>query len=286
MKIGVSSYSFQALLKRGMTYFEACQRARDMGYDGIEFIDLDLAFAPGEDNVESLAKHLRAHCEALGLDIPAYTVAADFLNGRGGAPEDEPARVCRCADIAALLGAKVLRHDAFWKLGELRDWREGVARVVPGIRQVADYAQSLGIRTCTENHGRIMQDSDRVEYLMRAVDHPNYGWLVDMGNFLCADDQPVHAVPIAAPYAFHVHVKDFLYKPADAENPGQGWFPSRNGSYLRGTVAGHGVVPIRRCLETLKKAGYDGVVSYEFEGMEENLPALEAALSFLRGLKL
>ena len=286
MKIGVSSYSFQTLLKRGMTYFEACQHARDMGYDGIEFIDLDLAFAPGEDNVESLAKHLRAHCEALDLDIPAYTVAADFLNGRGGAPEDEPARVCRCADIAALLGAKVLRHDAFWRLGELRDWREGIARVVPGIRQVADYAQSLGIRTCTENHGRIMQDSDRVEYLMRAVDHPNYGWLVDMGNFLCADDLPVHAVPIAAPYAFHVHVKDFLYKPADAENPGQGWFPSRNGSYLRGTVAGHGVVPIRRCLETLKKAGYDGVVSYEFEGMEENLPALEAALAFLRGLDL
>ena len=194
MKIGVSSYSFQTLLKRGMTYFEACQHARDMGYDGIEFIDLDLAFAPGEDNVESLAKHLRAHCEALDLDIPAYTVAADFLNGRGGAPEDEPARVCRCADIAAMLGAKVLRHDAFWRLGELRDWREGVARVVPGIRQVADYAQSLGIRTCTENHGRIMQDSDRVEYLMRVVDHPNYGWLVDMGNFLCADEEPRHAV--------------------------------------------------------------------------------------------
>ena len=83
-----------------------------------------------------------------------------------------------------------------------------------------------------------------------------------------------------------MHVKDFLYKPADAENPGQGWFPSRNGSYLRGTVAGHGVVPIRRCLETLKKAGYDGVVSYEIEGMEENLPALEAALAFLRGLDL
>ena len=118
------------------------------------------------------------------------------------------------------------------------------------------------------------------------MNHPNYGWLVDMGNFLCADDLPVHAVPIAAPYAFHVHVKDFLYKPADAENPGQGWFPSRNGSYLRGTVAGHGVVPIRRCLETLKKAGYDGVVSYEFEGMEENLSALEAALAFLRGLDL
>ena len=281
MKIGVSSYSFQTLLKRGMTYFEACQHARDMGYDGIEFIDLDLAFAPGEDNVESLAKHLRAHCEALDLDIPAYTVAADFLNGRGGAPEDEPARVCRCADIAALLGAKVLRHDAFWRLGELRDWREGIARVVPGIRQVADYAQSLGIRTCTENHGRIMQDSDRVEYLIRAVDHPNYGWLVDMGNFLCADEPSMHALPIAAKYAFHAHAKDFLLK---SEKPSDEWFPTRNGNFLRGTVVGHGVVPVRECVKTLREAGYDGWLSLEFEGMEDNLPALRAGLSYLRAV--
>lgn len=281
MKIGVSSYSFQTLLKRGMTYFEACQHARDMGYDGIEFIDLDLAFASGEDNVESLAKHLRAHCEALDLDIPAYTVAADFLNGRGGAPEDEPARVCRCADIAALLGAKVLRHDAFWRLGELRDWREGVARVVPGIRQVADYAQSLGIRTCTENHGRIMQDSDRVEYLICAVDHPNYGWLVDMGNFLCADEPSMHALPIAAKYAFHAHAKDFLLK---SEKPSDEWFPTRNGNFLRGTVVGHGVVPVRECVKTLRGAGYDGWLSLEFEGMEDNLPALRAGLSYLRSV--
>ena len=281
MKISVSSYSFQTLLKRGMTYFEACQHARDMGYDGIEFIDLDLAFAPGEDNVESLVKHLRAHCEALDLDIPAYTVAADFLNGRGGAPEDEPARVCRCADIAALLGAKVLRHDAFWRLGELRDWRDGIARVVPGIRQVADYAQSLGIRTCTENHGRIMQDSDRVEYLMRAVDHPNYGWLVDMGNFLCADEPSMHALPIAAKYAFHAHAKDFLLK---SEKPSDEWFPTRNGNFLRGTVVGHGVVPVRECVKTLRGAGYDGWLSLEFEGMEDNLPALRAGLSYLRSV--
>ena len=189
-------------------------------------------------------------------------------------------------DIAEALGAKVLRHDASWSLPEDMDWRQLIDQIAPDIRRVTEYAAEKGIRTCTENHGYVLQDAERVETLIRTVNHPNYGWLVDMGNFLCADDLPVHAVPIAAPYAFHVHVKDFLYKPADAENPGQGWFPSRNGSYLRGTVAGHGVVPIRRCLETLKKAGYDGVVSYEFEGMEENLPALEAALAFLRGLDL
>ena len=68
------------------------------------------------------------------------------------------------------------------------------------------------------------------------------------------------------------------------DNPGQGWFKSRNGSYLRGTIAGHGDVPIAWCVDLLKKNGYQGWVSYEFEGMEECLPAIEAAYSFLRPL--
>ena len=280
MKIGVSSYSFSKYMQQtGADYFAVCDLAKKMGYDAIEFIDLSLEVQPA-DSLAELAKDIRRHCEEIDLPIAAYTVGADFLR------PDEARAVMEKVDIADALGAKVLRHDAAWSLPEGMDWRELIEKIAPDIRRVTEYAAQKGIRTCTENHGYILQDAERVETLIRTVNQPNYGWLVDMGNFLCADDQPVHAVPIAAPYAFHVHVKDFLYKPADAENPGQGWFPSRNGSYLRGTVAGHGVVPIRRCLQTLKSAGYDGVVSYEFEGMEENLPALEAALAFLRGLEL
>lgn len=280
MKIGVSSYSFSKYMNQtGADYFAVCDLAKKMGYDAIEFIDLSLDVQPAASLTE-LAQAIRRHCEEINLPIAAYTVGADFLR------PNEVQAVMEKVDIAQALGAKVLRHDAAWSLPEGMDWRQLVEKIAPDVRKVTEYAAQKGIRTCTENHGYILQDAERVETLIRTVNHPNYGWLVDMGNFLCADDQPVHAVPIAAPYAFHVHVKDFLYKPADAENPGQGWFSSRNGSYLRGTVAGHGVVPIRRCLETLKKAGYDGVVSYEFEGMEENLPALEAALSFLRGLNL
>lgn len=280
MKIGVSSYSFSKYMNQTKAdYFTICDLAKKMGYDVIEFIDLSLEVQPAESLTE-LAKAIHRHCEEIDLPIAAYTVNADFLR------PNEVQTVMEKVDIAETLGAKVLRHDASWSLPEGMDWRQLIDQIAPDIRRVTEYAAEKGIRTCTENHGYVLQDAERVETLIRTVNHPNYGWLVDMGNFLCADDLPVHAVPIAAPYAFHVHVKDFLYKPADAENPGQGWFPSRNGSYLRGTVAGHGVVPIRRCLETLKKAGYDGVVSYEFEGMEENLPALEAALAFLRGLDL
>ncbi len=278
MKLGVSSYSFSKYMETtGADYLQVCDHAKRIGFEGIEFIDLSLKVQPAE-SLAALAGIIRAHCEKIGLQVAAYTVGADFLN-RG--PE-EVNRVKSQVDIAALLGAPVMRHDAAWSLPEGMTWREAIERMKEPIREVAAYAQSKGVRTCTENHGYILQDSARVEDLIRAVNHPNYGWLIDLGNFLCVDEPALHALPLALPYVVHVHAKDFLYRPAWENSPGQGWFDTRNGSHLRGTVAGHGVVPIAWCLETVKKSGYQGWVSYEFEGMEDCLPAIEAAYAYLR----
>ena len=280
MKLGVSSYSFSKYIAQtGASYLDICNEAKRIGYDGIEFIDLSLDIQPAA-SLQELARTIRSHCESIGLEIAAYTVGADFLN-RGPGEID---RVKSQADIAALLGTKVMRHDAAWSLPEGMNWREAIDLIKEPIREVASYAQKKGIKTCTENHGYVLQDSHRVEDLILAVNHSNYGWLIDMGNFLCADEPALHALPIAAPYAAHVHAKDFLYRPVWMGNPGQGWFKSRNGSYLRGTIAGHGDVPIAWCVDLLKKNGYQGWVSYEFEGMEECLPAIEAAYHFLRPL--
>ena len=277
MKIGVSSYSFaQYMGETKANYFQIIDLAKEIGFDAIEFIDLKLDVQPAE-SLPALAKDIRSYCENKGLPIAAYTVGADFLNR-----ENETEHIKGQADIAEILGAPVMRHDAFWRLPEGMTWRQAVNLIAPRIREVTEYAAKKGIRTCTENHGLILQDAERVEDLIRTVNHPNYGWLVDMGNFLCADDNPLRAVPIAAPYAFHAHVKDFIFKSFRDDDPGEGWIHTRNGNYIRGTVAGHGVVPIRKCLSILRQAGYQGVVSYEFEGHEQNLPALKNALKFIR----
>ncbi len=280
MKLGVSSYSFaKHMAATGATYIDICNEAKRIGYDGIEFIDLDLKVQPA-DSLKALATDIKAHCQQIGLSIIAYTVGADFLNHG----PDEVERIKGQADIAEVLGAKVLRHDAVWKLPEGVTWREAIERIKEPIRAVAQYASERGIRTCTENHGYILQDSARVETLILAVNHPNYGWLIDMGNFLCADEPAVHALPIAAPYAFHAHAKDFLYKPSWEPNPGEGWFASRGGGHLRGTIVGHGVVPLAYCIDVLRNSGYEGWLSYEFEGMEENIPAIKAGYQVLRTL--
>lgn len=280
MKIGVSSYSFHQAVSAGrMSTYDIVDAAAKMGFEEIDF-----AVLLGDDPLKEMCKKLGKQAKDAGIGVSNYAVAADFLNKN---LDEEVERVKGELRNAVLLGARTLRHDAAWKLpedGSIRTFRQALPRIAEGCRRVTEYAETLGIRTMTENHGTFVQESARVEALIEAVDHPNFGALVDMGNFMCADEAPEKAVGVMAPLAFHVHAKDFLYKPCTVRNPGKGWFGTRGGAFLRGTVIGHGVVPVEACLRILKNAGYDGTVAIEFEGMEpceeaivlsrENLAAL------------
>lgn len=287
MKIGVSSYSYSKYMQAtGSDYFAVAELAKKQGFDGIEFLQLEKR--EQDASVIETAEALREHCRKLEIEICAYTIGADLLNGSAGrTAEQEVAHLKECVDVCCALGAKVMRHDVVWKLTpQQRSWGDAIELVAPVIREVTEYAQKKGVKTCTENHGYIFQDSSRVEALILAVAHPNFGWLVDMGNFTCADEASEYAVGIAAPYAFHVHAKDFLIKSGNAVDPGMGWFRSRGGNYLRGTVVGHGEIPVAQCVHILRNAGYDGWLSLEFEGMEDNIPAVEAGLAYLRRITM
>ena len=277
MKFSVSSYSFSQLLKSGeLTPLGCISKAAGLGFDAIEFTDL-----AGDTQEERCAgaAALREEAERLGMAICAYTVSADLYREDPAAREAEVERLCRQVDVAGLLGAPVLRHDVCWRLtgqGNGRSFDRMLPQLAESARRVAEYAASRGVRTCSENHGMLAQDSDRMERLFNAVSHENYGLLVDMGNFLCVDESPVTAVSRLAPYAIHVHAKDFL--PCT-----DGGIETRGANRIRGTVIGEGIVPVRQCLAILRKAGYDGYVTVEYEGAEPCIEGIRRGLEHLRG---
>lgn len=284
MKVSVSSYSFQRMLNNGeITQFGIIQKAKDLGFDAVEFVDIH----PHDGSTEEeYAKKLGEECKKVGLAISNYTIGADFIYGSDGNLDAEVERLKKQIDIAAILGATSVRHDATRgydsKDRTYRGFNDTLPIVAEGCRRVTEYAKTKGIKTMVENHGFFSQDSDRVEKLVNTVANENFGWLCDMGNFLCADENPVTAVGRAAPYAFYVHAKDFHVKSGMLPNPGEGFFKSRGGNYLRGAIVGHGDVPVMQCLSALKNAGYDGYVAIEFEGMEENITALKIGIANLK----
>ena len=278
MKTAVTSYSFTQYIKKGLIdQVSLISKAKQLGFDAVEFTDLT---PPDGVSETEYAKRIREECERVGIPVSNYTVGADFY-GKGGKEEAE--RIKKKIDTAVILGASGLRHDASWTTpASPYGYRYVTDMIAPAIREVSDYAAEKGIRTMVENHGYFIQDADRVEYLINAVGHPNFGWLCDMGNFLCADECPEKSCGKAAPYAFYVHAKDFIVKRGDGQDPGEGFFKSRGANYLRGTIVGHGSVPVKQCLAVLKRAGYDGYVSIEFEGMEDCETALRIGIANLK----
>lgn len=284
MKIGVSSYSFSRLVSSGaMTQIEVVSKTKEMGFEFIEFSGLA---NPEGVSKEDFAVQVREKCKEVGLEIRNFTIGANFLKGPGDAWKDEVERLRGELNIAKILGCSGMRHDATGgfpaeHVGP-RGFDDALPILIKGCRAVTEIAADLGIRTMVENHGFFCQDSERVEKLANGVAHQNFGLLVDMGNFLCADEDPAVAVGRVAPYAFHVHAKDFHVKCGSSPNPGRGWFCSRAGNYLRGTIIGHGEVPVQTCIAIMKRKGYDKGLSIEFEGMEPVIEGITIGLENLR----
>lgn len=284
MKIGVNSYSFRKLVSSGkMTELEIIPEARRIGFDVIEFSGLDV---PKGQTIQSYAQIVRDECARVGIEMGNYTIAADFLNGCGGDLDAEIERVKTHVDVAVILGAKGMRHDAskglFPESNKAAMFYNVLPRLVAGCRAVTEYAAESGIRTMTENHGFFCQDSDRVEKLFCGVDHKNFGLLVDIGNFLCVDEEPVKAVGKLIPYAFHVHGKDFHSKSGAVPFPGEGWFETRGGNYLRGAILGHGDLDVVQLIHLVKKSGYNNTISLEFEGIEDTIMAITLSYANLK----
>ena len=281
MKTSVSSYSYHKLLNKGeLNLFQVMDKTKEFGFDAIEFVEFT---APEGKTQLEFAAELRAYADKIGLGVASYTIGANFLQ------DDVAAEVQRLkgeVDIAAVLGVPVMRHDIFSRYPDsytgVKTFQAVLPIIAPAIREVSEYAASKGIITMSENHGFIMQDSDRLLQLYTAVGCTNYRYLCDIGNFICADEDSTIAVGKMKDLIAHVHVKDFFIRSGMEPAPGKGWFQTRSGNYVRGTIFGQGNIPALQCLRVIKNSGYDGYISLEFEGMEDTLMSIEIGLENMK----
>ncbi|MBP5155171.1 MAG: sugar phosphate isomerase/epimerase [Clostridia bacterium] len=274
MKSCVSTYSYHPLYKGDFTRFDAIEKTKELGCEGVELV-LDEASAPEGTSLLDYTRALAGRARELGLEVPIYTTGANFFIPE---PEREVERICRHIDIAAECGIHLLRHDVAYSYGSyegVKTYRHVIEKVAPYISQVADYGRERGVKTCSENHGRLMQDSDRMLELFGAVNNENYGFLCDIGNFGGVDEDCSVAVAKLLELIVYVHAKDVFTKSGMSYNPGRGYNVSRAGNYRRATIFGHGDVPTFQILKAIKNSGYDGFVSLEFEGMEPTLLGIE-----------
>lgn len=268
MKIGLSTYSLSyAIQANELDVLQAIEWIKENGGEHVEVVPIGFDLVENPD----LIVQIREKVAELGMDISNYAIGANFLSDNEENYKNEIERVKMHVDIANRLGSKYMRHDVGFRPAldiSISQFEQDLPELVQACQQIADYAAQFNITTNVENHGFYIQASDRVQRLVDKVNRPNFKTILDIGNFMCVDENPVISTKKNLPYTSVIHLKDFYYRSED-NNPGEGWFQTAGSNYLRGAIVGHGDVDIRSVLKTIKESGYDGYISIEFEGMEE-----------------
>ncbi|HEU5140163.1 MAG TPA: sugar phosphate isomerase/epimerase family protein [Bacillales bacterium] len=268
MKIGLSSYSLARAIQAGeMTILDAVEWTAEQGGEHIEIVPkgFDLEKEP------ELAEAIRNKAEEVGIDVSNYAIGANFITEDEQVYQNEINRVKKEVDTANRLGVKLMRHDVASRPvheTSIQQFEADLPQLVRACQKIADYAGQYGITTSVENHGYYVQASDRVQRLVHEVNRENFKTTLDIGNFMCVDENSIASTKKNLPYASMVHFKDFYHRPS-WQNPGEGWIRTALGDFLRGAIVGQGDIDIWETIRVVKDFGYDGYVSVEFEGMED-----------------
>lgn len=316
MNLGISSYCLsRKLYTDEMTLFDIMDWAKEHGATHFEIVPFGLPLMQEDGktpNVE-FAEQIKNHAKELDLPLSAFSLNACFIRPADEEEtaeqkyENELARVKDYINLAHIMGIKKMRVDMCsgqQPMGENtpEQFEIDFPRLVKAAQEVADYLATLDMGLTLENHGLYVNGADRVIRLLQAVNRPNIGLTVDVGNFLCVDEDPEVNVAKAIKYADMVHLKDFYIRSNETMFPQQGMYtnftnmskPVRQdgkkggpdaqknqmprfgyvgtaakNKILRGAIVGQGDMNMWKIIEIIKKSGYEKEISLEFEGMED-----------------
>jgi sugar phosphate isomerase/epimerase len=283
--------------------------AADLGVDCIEFATGNWSSAPHID-VDSLLADAEARdaflgkIRARGLSISALNCNGNSLHpGPSGGEHDAVVR--KTIELAPLLdvdrivmmsgcpGAPGDKHPNWitvaWppETAEILQWQWDEV-LIPYWRELVAFTNGKGIRhLCLEMHGQ--QNVYNVETLMRLRDAvgDTVGANFDPSHLMWMGADPIAAIEALGPAIYHVHAKDTrIERPAAVnsriETKAGGGAGERSWNYV--TLGyGHGDDFWRAFCLTLRRVGYDGVLSIEHEDVSQSpMEGLRKSVDLLR----
>lgn len=242
MRLAVTTYSAPA-----WTIDEHARVAREIGCHGLEI--RMLAGQPLTPDLPAAERRRIADVVAdAGLEI--CVVGSDCrLAQPGELRASEVDRAAGFIELAREWGAPVVRVFGGAQSADAPQ-AEADAWVAEGLRAAAEHAAPHGIHVALETHD-VFNSAVRVGGIVRAAAHPNAAAVWDLGHPHRAGESVAQAWAAIGPFVVHVHVKDIVRTDDERE-----W---------ESVVAGRGEVPIAEMLGVLRRAGYGGYLSTEWE---------------------
>lgn len=241
------------------TYKEMVDYAAAHDIKNLEILNI-LDFSAPDPN---LAKELKAYADSKGISFPCVSVGLSLVDDdRREAIET----VKKYADIAKILGSPYLHHTIALNFSDpqyIADHFElFYQRGLEAVREIFDYAATLGIRTIYEDQGFLFNGRKNFGRFLNEVDR-NVGVVADFGNIQFADEDVEDFISAFSDRVVHVHVKDYVVTKGASREKLPDEYTSKGGNYLQGCLIGEGSVHTDTAFRALQTMGYKGFVALE-----------------------
>lgn len=254
-RLSLAAYSMRKYLdlKKGTMDLSAfLDKCAEWGFDGAELTEYFFKKPVSADEVMALKRKALK----LGLDVTGTPVGNTFTHPPGEAREREVAKMKAWIDVSADLGSPAIRIFAG---NAPKGVEEGQARgwVVECIQACLEQAAKRGVILALENHGGVVAKAEGLLEIASKVKSEWFGVNLDSGNFHVED--PYAELEKIAPLAVTAQFKAEI------------------------SVAGKKeATDYARVVGILRKAGYTGYLTLEYESAEEPLEGIPKQLEALR----
>jgi sugar phosphate isomerase/epimerase len=239
--------------------------------DGQDFIE-GLGYSPAV-SLDSNPIRLRRYLESNGLK-PSQLDAAYPITGPLGATL-AVRYVQRAIQFAAAIGCPFVdTTDGQFKPKGFTD-EQVMAITKESYRQILEWAEDYEITVNIETHGPYTNDPEILERMLNFFDTPYLRFNLDTGNTFIAGGNPVDFLKRFLPKLSYMHIKDV------SESLAASLRGEDTGIAMSESAIGQGVNAenIATCIRLLKEADWDGIISVECLGTDENL---SASITWLR----
>jgi L-ribulose-5-phosphate 3-epimerase len=270
LPIAVSTYSFWRFLDDSKYSIEACvDMAAEMGFDAVELLEMQM---DRKDNAALQA--IKRRCLLHGMSLCGLSTHQSFLFPDRAKRDENVKKTIGSIELAYRLGIPTMRINT-GRWGTSKDFdtlmkNRGIEPPLPGyrdddaypwviecIRRCLPTAEKCGVVLGLENHWGLGRTPEGVLRIVEAVNSPWLGITLDTGNFLA---EPYDRLEKLAPKTTFVQAKTYygggIWYALDLDYP--------------------------RIAALLKRHGYRGFISLEFEGRENPKTAIPKSLAVLR----
>ena len=221
------------------------------GYKGIEVRgiqrQLDLTKCP-EFSSEDARQRTVALMKQKGLVFVGLGSSANLHLPEGAEREKNLAEAKRFIDLAQQVACPYVRvfPNSLPKEGDKKATMDIIAK---GLLELGVYAKDKQVTVLMETHGEVVKIED-LAAIMGAAEHTHVGLVWDVSNmWTVTKESPEEAYKKLKKYIRHTHIKDAKLVGGKPEY----------------TLLGQGDVPIFEAIDALRKGGYKGYYSFEWE---------------------